>query len=161
QIRFVYVFFVVSFLVAIILLYSGSLSSFHLSYGKSAVSVFTSVYNESNCTVSSNEWVYLDYLGLNAVPPLSSYANYSGVILNFGKVNTAMPLVKTSGNIYLYGYSSCSYYPSFNESRVYYVIKQEKIPDNACYWLFGINPKSDFLYNLCSSLNGGISSVLR
>ncbi len=161
QMKFVYVFFAASFLIAIILLYSSSFSSFHLSYAGSAVSVFTSVYNESNCTVSSNEWVYLDYLGLNAVPPLSSYANYSGVILNFGRVNTTLPLVKSSGNIYLYGYSSCSYYPSLNESRAYYVIKEEKIPNDACYWLFGINPKSDFLYNLCGSLNDGISTVLR
>ena len=161
QMKFVYVFFLVSFLIAVILLYSSSLYSFHLSYAKSAVSVFTSVYNASNCTVSSNEWVYLDYLGLNAVPPLSSYVNYSGVILNFGRVNTTLPLVKSRGNIYLYGYSSCSYYPSFNESRVYYLISEEKIQNNACYWLFGINPKSDFMYNLCASLNNGFSRVLK
>ncbi|MCL4396842.1 hypothetical protein M1494_00655 [Candidatus Parvarchaeota archaeon] len=159
--KLVYVFFALSFLIALILLYSSSLYAFHLSYASSAVSLFTSVYNSSSCTVSSNEWVYLDYLGLNAVPPLSSYVNYTGVILNFGPVNTTLPLVKNSGNIYLYGYSKCGYYPSLNESRAYYVMEEEGIPNNACYWLFGINPKLGFGYDSCISINNAFYGVFR
>jgi hypothetical protein len=161
QMKFVYVFFVFSLLIAVMFFYLSSLSAFHISYAKSAVSIFSSVYNSSNCTVSSNEWVYLDYLGLNAVPPLSSYANYKGVILNFGRVKTPLPLVKNIGNIYLYGYSHCSYYPSLNESRAYYVMNEEKIPKNACYWLFGINPKSAFAYDSCKYINSILYSVFK
>lgn len=161
QMKFVYVFFAVSFLIAILLLYSSISSALHISYARSAVSLFTSVYNASSCTVSSNEWVYLDYLGLNAVPPPSSYANYSGAILDFGSINTTLPLLKSEGHIYLYGYSKCAYYPSLNESRAYYVINEEKIPNNACYWLFGINPESALGYNGCIELNNAFHSVFR
>ena len=157
--KFVYIIFAVSLLIAVFILYTSGSSAFHISYAKSAVAVFDSVYS-GKCTVSSNEWVYLDYLGLDAVPPLSSYANYSGAILNFGSVNTSIPLVKKAGNIYLYGYNSCSYYPSLNESRAYYVMDEEKIPQNACYWLFGINPKINAFYSACNSLNAYLSGVL-
>ena len=157
--KFIYIIFAASLLIGVFILYISSLSAFHISYAKSAVAVFNSVYS-GKCTVSSNEWVYLDYLGLDAVPPLSSYSNYSGAILNFGGVNTSVPLVKKVGNIYLYGYNSCGYYPSFNESRVYYVMNEEKIPQNACYWLFEINPKINAFYSACTSLNAYLSGVL-
>ncbi len=159
DLKFVYLFFVVSFAIAVLLLGISSLSAFHLAYARSAVSLFTSVYNPSTCTVSSNEWVYLDYLGLKAVPPLSSYKNYTGAILNFGSVNTTLPLVKKQGDIYLYGYNTCSVYPSLNESRAYYLINSEKMPNNACYWLFGINPKIALGYNACMSLNNAFADI--
>ena len=159
DLKFIYIFFAVSFLIAVLLLYSSSLFAFHMSYANSAVSLFTSVYNPSTCTVSSNEWVYLDYLGLKAVPTLSSYANYTGTILNFGSVNTTLPLVKQQGNIYLYGYKSCNVYPSLNESREYYLINTKNIPNNPCYWLFGINPKLSFGYNSCMSLNNVFKTI--
>lgn len=153
EMKFVYVFFAASLVIAVYFLYAANLTAFNLSYSQSAVSMFRSVYGGS-CTVSSNVWVYFDYMGLDAVPTLSSYANYSGAILSFGSVNTSVPLVKREGNIYLYGYNGCSHYPSLNETRAYYDMSQNNIPDNACYWLFGINPRFNLGYSACMYLNG-------
>lgn len=157
--RFIYILFVASIVIAFLIFNSNAAIVFHISYAKGAVTMFNSVYS-GNCTVSSNEWVYLDYLGLYAVP-YEPYQNYSGAILNFGRVNTTLPLIETRGNIYLYGLKTCSYYPSIQESRLYYDMSQGDIPNNACYWLFGIRPDIKQLYGLCNSTNSFFSNVFK
>ena len=155
--KFVYVLFIASLVIAVFIFEQAVPITFHMSYAKQAVALFGSVYS-GKCTVASNEWVYLDYLGLNAVS-YQPYPNYSGAILNFGKFNTTLPLIKNQGNIYLYGLKTCTYYPSIQYSRFYFVVHEENIPNNACYWLFGINPKIPTIFSLCNSTNNIISGI--
>ncbi|MEM3844357.1 MAG: glycosyltransferase 87 family protein [Candidatus Parvarchaeota archaeon] len=159
EMKFVYIIFIISVAIAVVFLISNLTSAFHISYAEQAVSLFNSVYS-GRCTVASNEWVYLDYLGLYAVP-YQPYQNYSGAILNFGSFNTSLPLIKKQGNLYLYGLKNCSYYPSIFMSRTYYVMQQENIMNNACYWIFGINPRIEPLYSLCNSTNSFLRGVFK
>ncbi|MGC8533816.1 MAG: ArnT family glycosyltransferase [Candidatus Parvarchaeum sp.] len=158
--KFVYPVFAISLILAVIILYLSIPSAMPTHSIKAGVSLFNSFYS-GKCTVSSNEWVYLDYSGLYAVPPLSYINNYTGTILNFGPANTTLPLVKREGDIYLYGYKNCSFYPSINESRVYEVIHEENISTNPCYWLFGIKPRIIQFYSACNSINFGLLKALK
>lgn len=125
-----------------------------------AVSRFQSVYNTTNCTVYSNDWVPFDYYGLPAeAPPRYEPMLYNGTpIVNFGPDNTTYPLLLNEGNIYIYGGNYCKFYKvqaSFISSENAYLLHMNEttIPYDPCFWLFRISPNISSIYDSCISIN--------
>ncbi len=135
-------FAVVSFIIASVVLYAAVPAESSMTSASFAKSVFYSAYNTTNCTVASNDWVYLDHTGLPAGPYLPQRTYTGSPIVSFGPVNTGLPLVKRSGNVYVYGLDYCSFHKELNNfltmenMRLAYDNKTLLEP-NACQWLFG------------------------
>jgi hypothetical protein len=151
------VFFIIGF-AAVIIAYP--MLSASMTSVQSAITVFQSIYNTTNCTVYSNNWVPLDYYGLpaSAIPPFQS--SYDGhPIVSFGPTNTSYPLLYNKSNIYIYGNVS---YCKFEKVNVNFITRENSIlrhenssllPVNACVWLFGMNPNIPFLKSSCDYIN--------
>ena len=121
---------------------------------QTAISLFKSVYNTTNCTVQSNQWVELNYYGLSATYPLyNASASTQYPILNFGPVNTTYPLIKEEDNFYLYGYSTCKYTPPIKlPGYFYYRINQSRSdPSLACSYLS--ERTFNFVGQACNDVN--------
>ncbi len=137
-------------------------------YFSNAVSDFASVYNTTNCTVYSNDWVELDYYGLPAVAgPRYEPTVYNGTpIVSFGEANTTYPLRFRAGNLYIYGGAYCRFYKvqsSFISSENAYLAytNQTLIPEDPCFWLFGMSPKLQWADSSCDYVNGAAAAILR
>ena len=152
---------------------------------KAAVSAFSSVYNTTNCTASSDFWVDLNYYGLPAESSVNYSGNYSGTpIVNLNSVNTTYPLVYHNSTyysrIFIYGGNYCTYHKviidfltqhntlfengssvaggsniSANNANFPY----KNLPISACYWLFSTKYKIEPFYLLCNYINGAFEFI--
>jgi hypothetical protein len=151
------VFFIIAF-AAVIMEYQ-PLSASLLS-AQSAVGVFQSLYNTTNCTVYSNNWIPLDYYGLPASAMPSFQSPYDGhPIVSFGPADTSFPLLYNKSNIYVYGNIS---YCNFNRVNVDFILRENGIlqhenksllTTDACAWLFGMSPDIPALKGSCDYVN--------
>lgn len=121
---------------------------------QNAIALLRSVYNTTNCTVQSNDWVEMNYYGLSATYPLyNASANTEYPILNFGPVNTSYPLIKEENNFYLYGYSTCKYTPPIKlPGYFYFRINQSRAdPGLACSYIS--ERTFNFVGHVCNDVN--------
>ena len=109
------VFFAVSLIIAYHFLFSSNFSITALNNQISgAKQLLLQKYGTTNCTVQSNNWVYLDYYGISAtyLHP-GNYSQYP--IISFGKMTGNYTLQNETKGIYLYTYgvsnSKCSFIP--------------------------------------------------
>lgn len=144
-------FAVVSIIIAIIMLSNMYPLLYIQSAVNRAITAFHSIYNTTNCTVESNEWVLLDYYGL----PSTYYprSDVSGLpIVNIGlPANTSLPLLYNQSGIYIYGGKTCNYIPPEELPNGYYAEVNESIKNSTlpCYWLFDSSFKSPTLLKIC------------
>ena len=123
---------------------------------QNAMALLKSVYNTTNCTVQSNDWVEMNYYGLSATYPLyNAAASTEYPILNFGPVNTTYPFIKEENNFYLYGYSTCKYTPPIKlPGYFYYRINQSRAdPGLACSYI------SERTFNLAGQVCNDINNL--
>lgn len=177
-------FFVISLIIAILIM-EPMIPQTGTGEFKAAISDFSSVYNTTNCTVSSNFWVELDYYGLPAESGINYSSNYSGTpIVNLGPVNTTYPLVYHNSTyysrIFIYGGNFCTYHKviidfltqhnvlfnngssvfggsnvSTNKAKFPY----KNLPISACYWLFSTKYKIQPFYSLCDYINNAFKLI--
>ena len=177
-------FFAISLVIAIFIM-GPMIPQTGLGEFKAAISDFSSVYNTTNCTVSSDFWVELDYFGLPAESNVNYSGNYSGTpIINLSTVNTAYPLVYHNSTyysrIFIYGGNYCTYHKviidfltqhntlfdngssvaggsnlSANNAEFPY----KNLPISACYWLFSTKYKIQSFYSLCNYINSAFNSI--
>ncbi len=143
-------FFVVSMVLAYQILYSQPFNSSVLGGQISAAkSLLYSAYNTTNCTVQSNNWVFLDYYGISATYPRGeNYSQYP--IIGFGPLGASAASM-VGGNytlkgekdgIFLYGYgvsdTACRYTPVVDlEYGVNSDISQSSANDTiACHLIY-------------------------
>ncbi|MGC8516734.1 MAG: hypothetical protein ACP5MT_02460 [Candidatus Acidifodinimicrobium sp.] len=153
----IFIFSALSMILAFYLLASSIPAYSPLSIAYEAKSLFVSLYNTTNCTVMSNDWVYLDYAGLPASPILPTPGYNDTPIISLGVTNTSLPLIKSKGNIYLYGYGYCREHKvQYNFLTDYNAILKSRnatlIPDDPCDWLFNEKLKSNMLLEICEKL---------
>mgnify|MGYP001626174455 CR=1 FL=1 len=143
-----------SFMIAVIMLntvYPVALSNQNLL--RMGISAFSSLYNTTNCTVESNEWVPLNYYGLSATYIRNDTPSLP--IVNFyGPINTTLPLRYDKNEIYIYGGQKCVYIPPVDLPGGYYndVNLSKADPALACRWLFDSKIKSSLLLDTCEYL---------
>ena len=103
---FTLLFFAISILLAYNLLYSQQFGAPAIQTEvSSAKSLLYAAYNTTNCTVQSNNWVFLDYYGISATYIRgTNYSQYP--IMNFGMLKGNYTLIGQSDNIYLYSYGT-------------------------------------------------------
>lgn len=112
---FTLIFFAISILLAYNILYAQQFGTPTMQIEvSSARSLLYATYNTTNCTVQSNNWVYLDYHGISATYIWGvNYSQYP--IISFGALAGNYSLLGQSNGIYLYGYGAskryCSYTP--------------------------------------------------
>ncbi len=123
---------------------------------------FSSIYGTMNCTVYSNEWVYLDYYGIPAAPLPYNVNNISEPIISyFPMSNISLPLRYSYGNVYIYGKNSCSFY---KVNIDYFILKnqylasinQTTLPFEPCTW---ISFNSTIIQNTCNYVNSLFGNV--
>lgn len=109
------IFFAVSLLIAYHFLFSQNFSITTLNSEVSAAKqLLLQKYGTTNCTLQSNNWVYLDYYGISATYiHVGNYSQYP--IISFGKMAGNYTLQNETDGIYLYTYgisdSKCSFTP--------------------------------------------------
>lgn len=177
-------FFVISLVIAIFIM-EPMIPQTGTGEFKAAISAFSSVYNTTNCTVSSNFWVDLDYYGVPAESSMNYSGNYSGTpIINLGPVNTTYPLIYHNSTdysrVFIYGRDYCTYHKvitdfltehntlfengtripgGLNLSVGNAQFPYKNLPISACYWIFSTKYKVPFLYSLCNYINNAFVSV--
>lgn len=151
------VFSAVSFAIVIVAIQGAYLQTAPaISEVQSSVSAFGSIYGTTNCTVYSDEWVYLDYYGLPAAPIPRFIPAYSGnPIVNLGPINTTYPLLYSFKDVYIYGNDSYCAFQKVNDNILTLVDpvllheNASQIPNDPCMWLFGMQPNIPLLKNGC------------
>lgn len=135
------IFFAVSLLIAYHILLSQNFNAHTISNEVNAAKqLLLQKYGKTNCTVQSNDWVYLDYYGISATYIRGlNYSQYP--IISFDKLSGNYSLQNKSNGIYLYTYgisnSKCTFTPTINlEYGVNYYINLSKENNSiGCYFL--------------------------
>ncbi len=151
-------FFLISMVIAYTAVYSQPFNSGILSVqASSAKSLLYSAYSTTNCTVQSNNWVYLDYYGISATYPRGgNYSQYP--IVNFGPIqNSNYSLRGNESGIYLYTYglsqNSCRFTPviALKNGVNQDIASSRANPEEACIMLYSRIP-STIIRNACTAI---------
>ena len=151
------IFFAISLIIAYHILLSQNFNVHTISNEvNSAKQLLLQKYGKDNCTVQSNDWVYLDYYGISATYIRGlNYSEYP--LISFGKLPGNYTLWNESGGVYLYtsGISSskCIFTPviDFQYGVNYYINISKENNSIGCYFL-NEKIKDGFVLSSCLAI---------
>jgi hypothetical protein len=123
------------------------------------VNSFRAVYNTTNCTVVSPDWVILDYFGLPAQPRPPTVYNGTPIVTLGPYWGSPYPLLSNASDVYIYGQSYCKFHKvvyNFLQNQPANVLQQlhEAGP---CSWLFNESLKIGPLFYSCNAINWALN----
>lgn len=151
---FTVIFFIISMVVAYHLIFSQNFSLTQLNNEITATKqLLIQKYGTANCTVQSNNWVYLDYYGISATYIRGeNYSQYP--ILSAGKTTGNYTLQNEMNGIYMYTYgissSKCTFTPVIDlKYGIKYDINASRSNSSiGCYYVYG-KVHSKFILSSC------------
>jgi hypothetical protein len=148
-------FFIVSVIIAYhMLLLQPLLSNTLTEQTSAAKTLLIQKYGTDNCTVQSNNWVYLDYYGISAtyIRGVQNYSQYP--IINFGKLSGNYTFYGEKDGIYLYTYgisnTKCSFTPviDLKYGVNYYINLSRENSSLGCKMLYD-KVHSSLVFSMC------------